>query len=156
MKKPACILTTSEIAELKREGIRTIKAAYYMRLESGGVLELMRSITEPVKLYGDDPRSESAHMRYVFENATRPGLLTSLRRLDEYGNLAGFETYKDFDGVYHVNWAGLPHSESREFSTLTATDAKNLREVIAFMGEEFMSRLERRYKSDPRDCFWCY
>ena len=156
MNKPYMLLAAPELERLKREGIHALNAAYYMRLENGGVLELMRPISEPVKLYGDDPSSESARMRYIFENVSRPGLLTALRRLDEYDKLEGFETYKDCDGVFHVNWAGLPHSESRESSTLTAADAKNLREVIAFMGEEFMRRLERRYKNDPRDCFWCY
>lgn len=154
MNKPARILTTPELEQCKRDGIRIMKAAYYMRLENGGILELMRPITEPVKLYGDDPRSESAHMRYVFENASRPGLLASLRRLDEYENLTGFDTYKDDDGIWHVNWACCRFSEY-EHSTLTQADAKNLREVIAYMGEEFMARLERRYKKDPRDCFWC-
>lgn len=155
MNKPYMLLAAPELERLKREGIHTLKAAYYMRLENGGVLELMRPISEPVKLYGDDPRSESAHMRYIFENVSRPGLLTVLRRLDEHGNLEGSQTYKDDNGFWNVNYAFCRFGD-RESSTLTAADAKNLREVIAFMGEEFMTRLERRYKNDPRDCFWCY
>lgn len=154
MKKPDAILTAQELEQCKREGIRIMRAAYYMHLENGGILELRRQITEPIKLNGDDPTSDSARRRYVFENASRPGMLTSLRRLDEYGNLAGLDIYKDSDGVWNANYAGCRFSDY-EHSALTATDAKNLREVIAFIGDEFMARLERRYSNDPRDCFYC-
>lgn len=141
MKKPACILTTSEIAELKREGIRTMKVAYYMRLESGGVLELMRPISEPVRLYGDDPHSESAHMRYIFENATSPGSLTVLRRLDEYDRLAGFETYKDDDGVCFGDGpacVSIFHRNQYESGPVWVEDRGELLEFV--VGEQLCGR----------------
>lgn len=153
MNKPYMLLADPELERLRREGVRINKASVYMRLENGGILEIMRPLSHPVALHGDDQASDSARRRYVFGNVSRPCDLSTLRRLELCDRLEGLEIVRrEGEIIWFHNASGIRHG-SLETSRLTYDDSENLREIIAYMGVEFLERLERRYAENPRDCF---
>ena len=156
MKRPSCILSDREVDDVRRAGsLELYKVCRYMRLESGELLELRRSITIPIYARGLDPYSDDAKNAFILENMCARSTINSLEQFDGLHRLENLHAYRfgsrvafepDYSGRKFEEWAGA------EWIDLTKRDAENLREALRYLRLEFLERLEARYAKNPREC----